>query len=737
MDDYGALYRRIVELEVEAKFHRAEIERLKGTIAHLVGTVGGQYFGQQANEIWLQNESNAFRADLAGSNGKHIGMGSIGCGDVVPLERAAVGEQREGTDYKPSESSGASDRAETGSVRNGSDGTQLFQVDLIDLGNDLSSPVQDSHPASKIPAISPSPARGVDSTQHIQKKSTYTVVRPGAPWSVTRPPFYDHERRKIMGFATWIEDWTEDEVDNGWAEFAKANQSHTAEEWRRYYETEIRVHLVEKGQIQNKKEVEMAPPAIIVDTSHTVESQCKSSDGRGAECHEASTHEQPTGYSETNDHEKDFTTDESVCGLDIQRQQIDIPSSCLLSSSGNHKISRPESIMGDRTGNIQMVDDDCAKPDSNFCFEHVDSKTFRHERMADAENSRNADLAHVEIYSEQLHPTIAEHATDVLTQSDTPATLNISDTRAAEVPSCTDTDDVENRGPRLPTTGGLESTSCSVLTEARVLSTQNEHSTNHSQAMSTLPDPKEFGDARVRPDRIRAGQRKDMDLRSSVWPGEDQDVRRNLRSDDESLQHTAMVFNIKPGTTLSTVLNSVRGGRIVSATYIETSKRIRNVKTDVVMVVFFVAAQARAYVDFCAENTIGIKAAMIESPTFSCALKKHRSLAPCRDLSIESRVIYLDHPDLSMTTQQTLSELENLRLQLEEPLKRPLLVKQDENGRIFVEFASVLDARAAKTATSGSGGTLRSCSRGFAGDPCEGPLQELLRGLACDTCQAE
>jgi hypothetical protein len=69
---------------------------------------------------------------------------------------------------------------------------------------------------------------------------------------IKRVRFLDHEHNRLAGVACFIKDLEDtDEYDEYWFDYANKHESHTAEEWREYYESQIRPARFETGTAQS------------------------------------------------------------------------------------------------------------------------------------------------------------------------------------------------------------------------------------------------------------------------------------------------------------------------------------------------------------------------------------------------------------------------------------------------------------------------------------------------------
>ena len=68
---------------------------------------------------------------------------------------------------------------------------------------------------------------------------------------IKRVRFLDHEHTRLAGFACYIEEIEDPhEYAEHWIDYANKHQDHTAEEWRQYYESQIRPCRFETGTAQ-------------------------------------------------------------------------------------------------------------------------------------------------------------------------------------------------------------------------------------------------------------------------------------------------------------------------------------------------------------------------------------------------------------------------------------------------------------------------------------------------------
>ena len=66
--------------------------------------------------------------------------------------------------------------------------------------------------------------------------------------------FQDHEHNRLAGAAGWIEDYSEEEYEQYWVEYASEHSDHSAREWREYYENNVRPGYLAKMAARDKQE---------------------------------------------------------------------------------------------------------------------------------------------------------------------------------------------------------------------------------------------------------------------------------------------------------------------------------------------------------------------------------------------------------------------------------------------------------------------------------------------------
>lgn len=91
-----------------------------------------------------------------------------------------------------------------------------------------------------------------DGWANIQRKIDERCTEPPKEPVIKRARFLDHEHNRLAGVACFIKDLEDtDEYDEYWFDYANKHEGHTAEEWRDYYESQIRPARFETGTAQS------------------------------------------------------------------------------------------------------------------------------------------------------------------------------------------------------------------------------------------------------------------------------------------------------------------------------------------------------------------------------------------------------------------------------------------------------------------------------------------------------
>ncbi|KAH9833358.1 putative t-complex protein 1 subunit beta protein [Teratosphaeria destructans] len=192
---------------------------------------------------------------------------------------------------------------------------------------------------------------------------------------------------------------------------------------------------------------------------------------------------------------------------------------------------------------------------------------------------------------------------------------------------------------------------------------------------------------------------------------------------------TVQISNLPSDITLAKVLEKVRGGKIFSATYIETSKlKVKPlIRTDLVFVTFLDAKAAKSFAEDAAKNWICYFFEKWDQPikaTVSLLQAPARQISP-RELD---SINYYDHTRiLYIVDKNTISptKAEDLLMDFDtgkngmHMLKRAIKSERNQRGALVFEYASIVDAVNARSAVGYMHWEFGGMEAGFLPDPCD------------------
>ena len=214
----------------------------------------------------------------------------------------------------------------------------------------------------------------------------------------------------------------------------------------------------------------------------------------------------------------------------------------------------------------------------------------------------------------------------------------------------------------------------------------------------------------------------------SHYPLEASDIIHNIHSTDLSSRHTVLISNIPVGITLAQILSKVRGGKIVSATFLETCtmKTLPAMEGNAAMIIFLGAQEAQKYMRFCAENELSFfsscgsasatpaQASLIPTPTYLLSRELLDKLHNCG----LTRVLFIIDSKHAWTPEGVVQEM----VRYSSRLRRPLNTGRDADAVLFFEFADVRDADMAWEVVDYDYTFFQGASKGFLLDRCARPL---------------
>ena len=208
-------------------------------------------------------------------------------------------------------------------------------------------------------------------------------------------------------------------------------------------------------------------------------------------------------------------------------------------------------------------------------------------------------------------------------------------------------------------------------------------------------------------------------------------------SPNPELYRTVMITNVPTTMMLATVVNKVRGGRIVDAKYLETAgmRTQPPITTNTVLVEFLHANDAATFVQFTqkhdillfhddAGSTVKLTARLMDTPSRRLPPGLYHNMHQ-RGLT---RVLFIVDKDEEWETEEVIEELQGRHPEL----KKPLSAGGDENGVLYFKFADVRDAGNAWEIVNRDARFFHGASKGFWPDPCARQLKMDSPGTTSD-----
>lgn len=230
-------------------------------------------------------------------------------------------------------------------------------------------------------------------------------------------------------------------------------------------------------------------------------------------------------------------------------------------------------------------------------------------------------------------------------------------------------------------------------------------------------------------------------------PEDVQQLYHSLFTHDPTNHRSVIISNLPATVSLCTVLEKVRGGKLLCATYLETSKMktTPKIETNTVLITFVESKGARKCIDLvrrngtcfsCSDGARMLKAVISLRPTPIRPIHP-RHIAQIQEYDL-SRVIYVLEKDQELDPKVTMNQIMTFDAQHDKILKYPLKAERDMNGILNLEYGSIADAVNAKAAIETMHWEFRSIETGFVADPCavsSSDLKELYNEVADPSSQ--
>ncbi|KAK3718816.1 hypothetical protein LTR37_004732 [Vermiconidia calcicola] len=504
--------------------------------------------------------------------------------------------------------------------------------------------------------------------QHIGEWRAICSPPPADCDFVFHSPFLNVEHNRLLGAAFFIEEMSEDEKAEHWERLAFEKGRHSAKEWQTYYEEMVRPeYLAKVGRREAAGDTESGLETTFpVNNAHGVSASGFSANAAAKENHEALLDAPP---------QLGPGAEGSLITVTCPKKEANPPASL----QDQVTPSAPLGLSTTTTEPSSFKEDECDARVANM-----------------VENDGGSCSVDRHSHTGEQLPT----STSILRD--------------------------ENHATDTPALGDFKPTTENPPTASQVLSGY--------PTITPLPSQAPAFDRTLTP-ALPSFSRADTPVRRSPrfsqCPTEASEILHDIDNEDEGLFHTVIISNIPATVQLSNIVAKVRGGRMLSATFLATAcmKTIPPLDTNATLIVFSSAQRAKAYADFCQQDSIFFDAGeddsgqaratvqMIRTPTMSM---HPRILFKIRERGL-TRVLFIIDAQHKWTAEQVVEQV----VRRDWNLKRPLVAGRDEDGILFFEFADVREAAAAWRAVDRDRWYFDGASKGFLPDPCDRPLETL------------
>ncbi|KAK5107453.1 hypothetical protein LTR62_001251 [Meristemomyces frigidus] len=574
--------------------------------------------------------------------------------------------------------------------------------------------------------------------------SASTSHDPGTPQAQTifrarNAHFGQFERSYLFGLACYIEELDGAQYAQKWINIARQKSRHSAEDWREYYELEIRPTYYESQAAKGTKAAHVGAEEEdlmgFLDPDDTRASH-RVFERRGAVCAGGDS-DQDQLLAKTSKRvvsvETSFdTTTNAAAHSDSVFSETDTFETNFLSRT---RVARNDSAQAVQDQLVVVTPEKVVPVPTSFTTTTTTDSDWERRTLMTNILSRADDVlggtAQVVQPKEVQDLPLSRWASTLAFQS----SLN---PKAAVAPTAAVTNLLDHAS--LPNVDDLCRNETESQSKQDAVNTaehtfhQTSDSTADDKSTATIQRGHKRTDSRSM--RRNYGEHRVVRPRCCSWPCDEYQLLHSNFPHDQSAMRSVMINNIPAGTLLVDVLDKVRGGKIISATYISLSEMRTSpaMKTDVVMVTFLYADRARAYAEFCSKNDIFVtsdtenlhklEVTHIPKPVRPpVMINAHPAECP-------SRILYLLDDEIAPTkdAKTIINMVTTVLNQQQVPAyqKYPLRMGRDEDGILCFEFASIGDAVDTKQAMERLHWDLGGMKKGYLGDPCERGLASLL-----------
>lgn len=488
--------------------------------------------------------------------------------------------------------------------------------------------------------------------------------------------FYDHEHRSLSGIAWLVEQLQADEGPGYWQDYADKHRTHTAEEWRNYYETNIRPGYLSKQSPQTDGSGEDADsePSVVV-VKETVDSAEEGGAPTAGEFAEADVESNKAASSNA---DGDLLV-ESTMTDDVVPQTTAMEASHQCNQQAGLSASRwatPSSLLGNQ-----------AQIEEARAF--MSGATRGGEKQRPRQNGRGKWKEEVE---------------------------------------CSSNGELTARPVHYRRCSSLDIKKVEVQSPVLKGADQVQPAEAHGKSGSSGSSVGDQTDSRA-PRGPRDSYRTRNTRQSSQYA--ERPVFFAQGVDDLGLRRTVVITNLPVGLPLRKILDSVRGGALVDMHYLNTAgKRFRLASdpeapltilaTNGVMLEFLGSGSAHVFVERCQKHALSFTSgddkhlqAHVSLITTASRPIPANLLAAYHTPSVRlSRVVFVLDPKREASPMRLASSVVS-----HSNVRYPLRAEIDENGIIELEYMSMEEARVAHSELKRIGGLI-GWQIGYLPDPC-------------------
>lgn len=500
-----------------------------------------------------------------------------------------------------------------------------------------------------------------------------------------------HVRTRLIDRACFIEEYDDEE----WERLAEDRGRYSAEEWRRYYEEEIRPEYLARMTRRAAAGIETAELQMQERRESRGHQEIELSETNSESEVEAETIEEDSTSEKTREVDDEAANaDDETSEADEEKTEVDEPES-------------PQDICEPRVESEGDMETAAEAPTSEhgLATSRLAPKAFG--TPNGIPGILNAPISGAEPDATIL-PAVEEYLGQEPSTSERPAPETYVPAQVRE---------------RMPLTQsiatGFPGDAKAGTTEQTTLANNSKHLQPTSTPVQPAARRPNFGALPVR-------------ALHGAHPRLDDEVKNFLFSQvDPTDTRTVLISNIPPNIILAEVLDKVRGGKILSAVFLSSAgmKTTPPIETNAVMVTFLHSERAKEYVEVCSKHWIFFWSTEWDAPC-KATVSLIQTPSQCLHASFHenirreglSRILYLadngtyEPDDVVHRILRFDTDFDRGGLGV---CKYPVRSGRDKDGIMFLEYTKIEDAVNAKGALKVIHWDFGGMSKGYLPDPCE------------------